>query len=248
MQHTVPKAIIQMTRRRNYNKIYLQKSIRWQNDTQASEQEPVSAKDDGDGTVDNSYVQHTDTTTRTLQSAIEHDQPAEEVAHTISSDTFDHLDDSTGSTYDLTVSSVDESQPEIVRVKQERHNSHVDVLQPTSEPKNTAWIEMYSAKDLSELLVLDAKLVATDESSIPHVPQLNRLEQEVREFPFIDFLDKRTFVYVCLPGRAKNFVVFSQATPELAFTVWQQEQAGPECNVMRLFVNEQDGSLPKNAF
>ncbi len=164
--------------------------------------------------------------------------------------------------------SVDSSDEDVVIVKTEKANVHAERAKLSQDPINadgagshpnaslnpttasshdtTPHVEFYSADKKSELFCLEmSHLAKENENNNPitlpatSVPSLKKMEDEVRQYPFISWPTKLIFIHVSAGASHRNLYIFSQATLETAFQDWRRNES--TVSVFRVYVCEQEG-------
>ena len=113
----------------------------------------------------------------------------------------------------------------------------------------TLYVEVFSANENAELFCLESSHLAKDQDTHSSTeqtsltPSLRKLEEQVKEYPLINWPEKLMFLYICPRLHDKTLFIFSQATLETAFAEWCRDATG--ANVFRVYVNELDGRPPR---
>ena len=106
-------------------------------------------------------------------------------------------------------------------------------------------VEVHSAKDKHRILRLEIQYLV-DELAPKSPPRLSlqKLEEEVRGWPWIKWPDRLMFIYVS-PEDKSNTPIFSERMLHTAFDDWQRKRdCGPANSSFRLYANDNDGPPP----
>ncbi|KAJ9608446.1 hypothetical protein H2200_007434 [Cladophialophora chaetospira] len=107
------------------------------------------------------------------------------------------------------------------------------------------YVEIFAAYQKTELFRLSLSHLAKDQDqNTTLLPSLEKLEQQVRDYPFITtWPDRLVFVHV-MPGEdRRNILIFNQATLETAYQEWRR--LDPEEETFRIYANEYSGQPPR---
>ena len=138
---------------------------------------------------------------------------------------------------------IKEEQKELTEIAPFKLHARLKMSGLSVNAERIKYIEICSANDKSELCRLELKHLSDQHESSVSVPNLEKLERNVKEFPLIiSWPDRLIFVHVPLGG-TRNILIFNQATLETAFQDWERDE--PQANVFRVYVSESEGRPPK---